>query len=132
MQAKFSAVIILNNKSEILFVRRSSTAPWMPLKWSLPGGTIEKNETSIDAAIRETFEEVDLTINIALLVPVKDPNHIQYYFCPPEGWAGTPCLKLTDGILENDQMSWETIETAQRLDLLPGLLDKIKSYFSGE
>jgi len=42
--------LVLNGKKEILFIRRNS-------KWDLPKGKIEKNETHVEAAIREVEEE---------------------------------------------------------------------------
>jgi len=42
--------LVMNGKKEILFIRRNS-------KWDLPKGKIEKNETHVEAAIREVEEE---------------------------------------------------------------------------
>ncbi len=42
--------MVLNNKREILFIRRNS-------KWDLPKGKIEKGESHTEAALREVEEE---------------------------------------------------------------------------
>lgn len=127
MSVKFSAVMIANENSEILIVRRGSTAPWMPRKWSLPGGTIEDGESPVDAALREVYEEVDLEIEPGALQKMTVSGPVEYYFCPHGGWRGTPRLKLTDGILENDAMSWESLDNVSNFDLLPGLLGVLRS-----
>lgn len=55
------AVIIENNKGQILMVKRK----FNPFKgtWDLPGGFIENNETAEEATGREIFEELGLRIN---------------------------------------------------------------------
>ena len=51
--------VIINQKKELLVVRG-----WInDGKWQLPGGGIKKNETSLDATIREVEEEVNLTLD---------------------------------------------------------------------
>lgn len=56
---KLSAVtIIQNHNNEILLGRRTDNNTW-----SLPGGKLEPNETYLEAAKRELFEEVGLFVN---------------------------------------------------------------------
>lgn len=57
------AVVIINQKNEILSLLRSETDDWRPLHWGLPGGHIDEGETPYEAAIRETKEECNLDIN---------------------------------------------------------------------
>lgn len=55
---KYSVVFIINDLGEILGVsRKDNTA-----KFGLPGGKIDDNETSQQAAHRECFEETGITI----------------------------------------------------------------------
>lgn len=119
MNIKFSVVMIVNERSEILIVRRGETAPFMPLKWSMPGGTIEKGESPLEAACREIYEEVDIIVDPNKLEELCDEGDAKYYLCPPGAWRGTPKLKLTDGILENDMMTWEVADDALTFDLIP-------------
>ena len=125
MSAKYSAVMVVRDDSKFLIVRRSSTAPWMPLKWSLPGGTIEKGEHPLDAGIREVYEEVGLELDPKKTRQAVVVGPVQYYTCEPGGWTGSPVLKLTHGILENDLMAWVLPDEAAQYDLLPGLLDTV-------
>lgn len=48
-------VIVLNEKNEVLLGLRADSK-----KWGLPGGKIELNESAIDGAFREMFEETGL------------------------------------------------------------------------
>ncbi|MCY6484639.1 CoA pyrophosphatase [Clostridium aestuarii] len=59
-----SAVMVLlveeNNELYIVFEKRALTLKHQPGDISLPGGMIEKNETSREAAVRETIEELNV------------------------------------------------------------------------
>lgn len=69
--------IILNEKNEVLLVRRRD----YPI-WDLPGGRVEIGEGLIDAAIRETEEETGYHIKIDKKIgeyrrpQVQDTQHI--------------------------------------------------------
>jgi 8-oxo-dGTP pyrophosphatase MutT (NUDIX family) len=63
-----AAVIIEDRADRILLLQRGPTAPWMPLRWNLPGGMVERGETTAQAARREALEETDLHVDA--LVPI--------------------------------------------------------------
>ena len=64
---------IFNENNEILLTRRSSTVR-EPGKWCLPGGHLEVGEFWLDGAIRETQEEVGITVTQAILCGIySDP-----------------------------------------------------------
>ena len=68
------ALILLNNKGEILLQKRSSAKEIEPNKWAWHGGHVIAGETEIDAIIRETKEELGITLKenqIKLLVKLK-------------------------------------------------------------
>lgn len=82
------ALILLNNKGEILLQKRASTKEIEPNKWAWHGGHVIAGETNIEAIIRETKEELGITLSkseIKLLVELKRdkmPNRqftIAYY-----------------------------------------------------
>lgn len=55
-------VWIRNNKGEYLISQRSADRPAFPLMWECVGGSVIKGESSIEGAIREVKEEVDLDL----------------------------------------------------------------------
>ncbi len=61
MQKSAGLIIIYNKKILLVHPTRAS---WKKT-YSIPKGGIEKNEKRIDAAIRETFEETGIKINIS-------------------------------------------------------------------
>ena len=53
--------IILEKGNEILLVKRHNT-DWASGCWNFPGGLVEEDESIIDAAARETQEEVGVIV----------------------------------------------------------------------
>ncbi len=58
-------VIVQNKKSEILLIKRSDDG-----SWGMPGGWVEANETSDEAAKRELNEETGLSVLVLALADV--------------------------------------------------------------
>lgn len=54
---------IRNSKGEYLISQRSADRPAYPLMWECVGGSITKGEDSLTGALRETKEEVGLTLS---------------------------------------------------------------------
>ena len=54
---------IRNSKGEYLISQRSADRPTFPLMWECIGGSVVKGEDSLIGAIRETKEEVGLTLS---------------------------------------------------------------------
>lgn len=53
---------IRNSKGEYLISQRSADRPTSPLMWECVGGSVIKGEDSLTGALRETQEEVGLTL----------------------------------------------------------------------
>lgn len=53
-------VLVWNEHSELLLVRSWGGKP----QWGLPGGGVQRNEQTIDAAKRELFEEVGIDLPV--------------------------------------------------------------------
>lgn len=68
---KSAKVIIYDSNNRILLLTRSETHPMYALHLDLPGGIVEKNETSRLALVRECEEEIGLNINIEDLTLIK-------------------------------------------------------------
>ena len=54
---------IRNSKGEYLISQRSANRPAYPLMWECVGGSVTKGEDSLTGALRETKEEVGLTLS---------------------------------------------------------------------
>ncbi len=54
--------IIINDRDEVLLVKRSKNSRVNPDVWSRPGGEVEFGESSAEAVEREIFEEVGIII----------------------------------------------------------------------
>ncbi len=56
-------VVIINKNNEVLLQKRSRCKRANPSKWGICGGKVDLGETSIEAGIRETFEEIGIRLN---------------------------------------------------------------------
>lgn len=65
--AQKSATIAIVKDNKVLLLKRGDTAPWMPNKYCLVGGGIDENESLIDAVIRESQEEIGVSIQKSLI-----------------------------------------------------------------
>ncbi|HEV7454051.1 MAG TPA: NUDIX hydrolase [Candidatus Saccharimonadales bacterium] len=63
-----SRALVTNTAGKLLIVRRGASDPLHPGAWDLPGGRLEPGETFQQAAVRETEEEVGITIQDPKLV----------------------------------------------------------------
>ena len=68
--------LILIRKNEILLLERKNTKLFDNY-WCLPTGSVENGETPRQAVIRETFEEIGISVNPSLstIVSVKQPDY---------------------------------------------------------
>lgn len=68
-------VIVVNERGEILLIRRSDND-----NWALPGGAMDLGESLPEAARRETAEETGVEVQITGLVGIyTDPKHVILY-----------------------------------------------------
>lgn len=82
------SVLIINEKKQVLLQKRSATKRFNPNKWGLISGHVDGDETLIEAAIRETHEEIGLLLNESDLhsfcereLKQEDVNsHFRYFF----------------------------------------------------
>ena len=68
-------IVVLNEKNEVLLIKAHRYFTQSE-EWEIPAGGIDKDESSFDAAIRETMEETGYSI--------KSPEYI-YRFNPSNG-----------------------------------------------
>jgi 8-oxo-dGTP diphosphatase len=116
------AVIVEDPRGRVLLLLRGPTAPWMPSRWNLPGGKIERDESALDAARRETLEEAGLYVGaLSLLARIGglDVFHA-------DDWTGR--VRLADR--EHTRSAWVPREIAWTWDLIPPQREVLR-YFAG-
>lgn len=63
-QVEVSAAIIINNKKILCVQRGPNKFEYISNKFEFPGGKVESGELPSDAAIREIYEELKMTISV--------------------------------------------------------------------
>lgn len=124
-QPRGSVIIIKNNK--ILLMERYKFGLHYFL---IPGGTMEKNETPLQTAIRETTEETGLKFEIKSPKPIKIINNKreEYYF-----WGENISGEIKLGREEKNrntenntyQLVWKNLNELDKINLIP---EKLKKY----
>lgn len=108
-------------------------------KWDFPKGHIEKGESLLDAAIRETEEEVSLTKRdyrlLGLVAPpvvYKNGKKTAHYFLAERVSNSKPFLPVSPelGKPENDEFSWMTSE--QMSSMFPKRLIPVLSWLTDQ
>jgi|JFJP01.1.fsa_nt_gi 8-oxo-dGTP pyrophosphatase MutT (NUDIX family) len=129
--AKNALAVIVNEDNKFLLLKRGEEAPWMPEKWSLVGGGIEKGETPQKAIEREILEETSLKIKefIKTFSIQRNPDSIEHIFACR--YDGDPTdISLDDS--ENTNYGWYDINEMEYLDVVPNLIEYITLAFSGK
>ena len=109
------AVVVEDGQGRVLLLLRGPTDPWMPLRWNLPGGRIERNESISEAGMRETHEEAGLRVYaLSPLMQVSSPGgKIDVLYA--DYWDGR--VRLLDG--ENARSAWVPLAAAWTWNLIP-------------
>lgn len=121
-----TSVIGLLNDNKVLILKRGSTAPWMPNKWSLVGGGIEEGENPKETIIRECIEEIGLKPNNVSFdhkIMTVDTGEIYYFY----GELESQNIKLD---YENSNYKFITKNEINNYDFVPYIKEFILSVFS--
>ena len=125
---KNAVAVIVNDDNKILLLKRSEIKGiWMPGKWALVGGMIEKGETPQKAVEREIKEEIGLDINkfIKTFAIQRNPGSIEHVFaCRYEG--DPTDITLNE---ENTNYGWFDVDEMNYLDIVPHLIEYITLSF---
>lgn len=112
------SVWILNDEKQVLIQKRSSNKKQAPNKYGLCAGHIDPNETELETAVREVFEEtgielkesdleyVDLYVN-----DVEGNKHFKYIY-----FARTS-MKISDMIMQEEvsELKYITIQELKKI-----------------
>jgi mutator protein MutT len=125
---KNAVAVIVNNDNKILLLKRGKEAPWMPEKWALVGGAIEKGETPQRAIEREILEEIGLEINkfVRTFTIQRNPESIETVFACR--YEGDPTEIELDNA-ENTNYGWYDVDEMHYLDIVPNLIEYITLSF---
>lgn len=125
---KNAIAIIVNDDNKFLLLKRSSyPKQWMPNKWALIGGVIEKNETPEQGCKREVKEETGLIIKkfIKTFKIQRSSDNIEHVFACR--YSGDPSDVMLDE--ENSNYGWFDISEINYLDLVPNINEYIALAF---
>jgi 8-oxo-dGTP diphosphatase len=125
---KNAVAVIVNDDNKILLLKRADEPKtWMPKKWALVGGAIEKGETPEKACKREIKEETDLDIDkfVKTFSIQRNPDSIEHVFaCRFKGDESEINLNK-----ENTNYGWFDIKEMKFLDTVPHLIEYITLIF---
>lgn len=126
---KNAIAIIVDKDNKILLLKRADEeGTWMPNKWALVGGGVEKGETNQQAVEREIMEETGLEIKKfvnSFSLQRNSANSIEHIFVCR--FTGDPTeINLNQ---ENTRYGWFDIEEMKFLDTVPHLLEYITIAF---
>jgi ADP-ribose pyrophosphatase YjhB (NUDIX family) len=127
-------VVVANEASEILMIRRSDND-----NWAVPGGAIDLGESVSQAAIRETKEESGIDCEITGIVGIySDPKHVLLYTSNGEVrqefsivLTGRPVGGEPTPSDESTEVRWVAPTDAQTLTMDRSMRLRINDYLSG-
>ena len=100
-------------------LRRGDNMTWMPNRLDVPGGYVEKGESVLDGAERETMEETKLSISD--LKPVESLGNVHFF--KTRTYSGEIDLDLN----ENSEYRWMSYnDIITNPDVVPDLKRIIK------
>lgn len=126
---KNAIAIIVDKDNKILLLKRADEeGTWMPNKWALVGGGVDKGETNQQAVEREILEETGLEVKKfvnSFSLQRNSANSIEHIFVCR--FTGDPTeINLNQ---ENTRYGWFDVEEMKFLDTVPHLLEYITIAF---
>jgi len=125
---KNTVAVIVNDDNKILLLKRSDhPKQWMPSKWGLVGGGIEKGEKSEEACKREIKEETGLEIEKfikSFTIRRNTESEETIFACRYSGEATDISLNK-----ENSNYGWYDVSEMEFLDTVPHLIEYITLVF---
>jgi len=121
--------VVTNEKNEFLILRRCQQNDVLPMKWDIPGGSVEDGEKLTNALKREVLEESGLSveganifymtenvdkgsnkhyIKLVFIVNLKQNNNDEKVILNPE---------------EHDEFEWISLDDVEKYDLLDYVIE---------
>jgi ADP-ribose pyrophosphatase YjhB (NUDIX family) len=127
-------VVVVNDAGEILLIRRTDND-----NWALPGGAMDLGESLPDAAVRETFEETGIRVELAGLVGIyTDPRHVILYTSNGEArqefsvvFTARPVGGEPTPSDESREVHWVAADAVASLQMDRSMRMRIDQYLSG-
>jgi 8-oxo-dGTP diphosphatase len=107
-----TCALIINNQFQVFATQRSSTMN-LALKWELPGGKIEQNETPEECLIREIKEEINIEIKIIGSLPYN----VHIYPSITIKLIPFICTHLKGDIILKEHVNFKWLNPKELLDL---------------
>lgn len=126
---KVAVYVMLIKGNNILLARRFQTG-WQDGNYTLPSGHLDPDETIAGAAIRETKEEVDATVQSEDLRIVHTMHRMNIYidfFFVADKWEGEPRNAELD---KCDEVGWFPIDGLPE-NMVPSVRHAIEQYQKG-
>lgn len=124
-----TAVLVIKRRGRILLLKRGRTDPWMPGKWCLPGGAVDRGEGPFEAAIREAYEEAGLDLQVQDILPVDvielDTTTVYVFTAEAPGQQ----VRLLDG--EHSDFHWAGKDEIHSFRTIPLVKPIIRSLSHG-
>ncbi len=128
-----ASAVVVNDAGRVLLQRRTDNG-----MWALPGGRMELGESLGDCAVRETFEETGVTVEITGIVGTySNPGHVFSYDDGEVRQEFSICLlaRPTGGSLrvsdESTEVAWFAPEAVDGLPMVPSIRKRIDDWRAG-
>ncbi|GAA0321297.1 NUDIX domain-containing protein [Streptomyces polychromogenes] len=128
-----ASAVVVGEDGRVLLQRRTDNG-----MWALPGGRMDLGESIGDCAIRETYEETSITVEITGIVGTyTNPGHVFAYDDGEVRQEFSICLlaRPTGGTLrssdESFEVAWFTPQETDALPMVPSIRKRLDDWRSG-
>ncbi|MFK0045389.1 NUDIX hydrolase [Streptomyces sp. NPDC090741] len=128
-----ASAVVVDGDGRVLLQRRTDNG-----MWALPGGKMELGESIGDCAIRETYEETGVTVEIMGIVGTyTNPGHVFAYDDGEVRQEFSICLlaRPVSGSLhtsdESIEVAWFTPDETDALPMVSSIRKRINDWRSG-